>query len=111
MFILRLIESTREYGKGLSWIFRVIPSFAFGDGVLNTSSRSLYAIINGVKEAPTAFEMDIAGGDLLFLFIFGTFYFCLLFAMESAGSSNLLNKFLKRETAVAYIPKEYDDDV
>jgi len=78
---------------------------------LNTSSRAIFAILDGNLDAPTAFELEIAGGDIIFLFVFGTFYFFLIFLVESAGTSNLVNKLLKRETTIAYVPKEFDDDV
>ena len=37
IFILRLIESTREYGKGFAWPLRLLQSFSYGYGLINLS--------------------------------------------------------------------------
>lgn len=43
VYILRLIPLTRKVGLALQWVFRCIPSFCFGYGILNISNRKLYA--------------------------------------------------------------------
>jgi len=50
--------------------------------------------------------MDIAGGDLLFLFLFGTIYFIAIFIIEKLNHIH----FSSSKT-ILYEPKEYDDDV
>lgn len=46
-FILKIIKSTRDAGKALQWIFRLIPSFGYGDGVVTLGNLSLMATIEG----------------------------------------------------------------
>lgn len=38
-FVLRLIESSRDIVKPLSWVIRLLPSFSFGYGIVNISNR------------------------------------------------------------------------
>lgn len=45
MFILRTIESTRDASKALVWIFRLVPSFAFGNGVIRLGNLNILATI------------------------------------------------------------------
>jgi len=111
MFILRIIPSTRDAGKAISWIFRLIPSFAFGDGVLSIASRSLFALLNGTKETPGPFDLDIAGGSILFLALFGVIYFALVFGFETLKNTQGWNSLFSSESSIPYVKKEYDDDV
>jgi len=55
---------------------------------------------------PEAFDMDIAGGDILFLFLFGSIYFIAIFIIEKYSHISCRN-----ENKILYEPKEYDDDV
>ena len=81
-YILRIIESTRKIAKSLMWIMRFFPSFSFGFGLLNVTSRSLYAKneFNGVEKDFS--DIDIAGGDILFLGLMGPIYMMLVFLFE-----------------------------
>jgi len=45
MFILNVIQSTRDAAKALVWIFRLVPSFAFGNGVVRLGNLSFLAIL------------------------------------------------------------------
>jgi ATP-binding cassette, subfamily A (ABC1), member 3 len=45
VFLLRVLgDSTNPVGKGLAWGLRLYPAFAFGEGVLNIGSVTLYGI-------------------------------------------------------------------
>jgi hypothetical protein len=45
-FLLRFLGSgSNPVGRGLAWIFRIYPAFAFGEGLLNMGSGSLYGQI------------------------------------------------------------------
>lgn len=42
-FLLRILASeSNPAGRGLAWLLRLHPSFAFGEGLLNMGSGSLY---------------------------------------------------------------------
>jgi len=90
---------------------RLIPSFSFGYGVLNIGNRSLYATKDGKKLAYGAFDMNIAGGDVLMLSLEGVVYMLLIFLYEHLSHRKGFSEMISGEGKVAYVPKEYDDDV
>lgn len=49
-FILRIIPSTADAAKVLTWFLRFIPSFCFGGGLINIGSRKLFGTIEGKDE-------------------------------------------------------------
>lgn len=82
IFILKIIKSTRDAGNALQWIFRLIPSFAFGDGVVNLGNLALMATIEGKKTPYKAWGLDASGAGVLYLFLEGAIYFGLIFVLE-----------------------------
>lgn len=75
-------------------MFRLIPSFAFGYGVLNVGSRNLYSQMENKKELDGPFEMNIAGGDILFLACFGLAYILMIFVYEYLQNTVIFNRIL-----------------
>jgi len=61
---------------------RFIPSFAFGYGIINIGNRALYATLANTKVLSGPFDMNIAGGDVMYLAFSGPLYFILLFLFE-----------------------------
>jgi len=45
MFFLIIEPSSKDLIEVLVWIFRVLPSFAFGNGILNISNTELWTRI------------------------------------------------------------------
>lgn len=44
-YLLRILgSSSNPIGRGIAWVLRIYPSFAFGEGLLNMGSGSLYGI-------------------------------------------------------------------
>lgn len=44
-FLLRVLgEGSNPVGRGIAWVLRLYPSFAFGEGLLNIGSVTLYGI-------------------------------------------------------------------
>jgi ATP-binding cassette subfamily A (ABC1) protein 3 len=42
ILVLRWIsESSNKIGRGIAWLLRIIPSFSFGEGLLNISSMKI----------------------------------------------------------------------
>lgn len=90
---------------------RLIPSFSFGYGILNIGNRSLYAIKDGLSTPYGTFEPNIAGGDIIFLCIEGIAYTLLVFLYEYLSHKKGFSALISGEEKVAYVKKEYDDDV
>ncbi|KAL4478578.1 hypothetical protein ABPG74_006813 [Tetrahymena malaccensis] len=111
IFILRIIESTESAGIALGWIFRIIPSFSFGYGIMNIGNRNLYAFQNNSKELDSPFSIDIAGADIIFMLIEGVIYYLLVFLIENYSQISFLNNMFSKEKSVEYQPKEYDEEV
>lgn len=102
VFILRIIKSTHSVGLALGWIFRFIPSFAFGYGVLNVGSRTFYSQVDKVDVVYDTFDLNIAGGDILFMSIGGIVYFVLVFIYESVAHKKGFSEMLSGENKIAY---------
>lgn len=42
-FVLRILGTgTSSVGRGIAWVLRILPSFSFGEGLINLGSKSLY---------------------------------------------------------------------
>lgn len=55
IIVLRWVNaSSNKAGRGVAWAFRIIPSFAFGEGLINMGSTTLISQIenNGVDMSP-----------------------------------------------------------
>ena len=61
---------------------RLFPSFSFGYGIINISSKVAYAVLEGNFTPYDIYDMNIAGGDVLFMAIEGVVYFLLVFVVE-----------------------------
>jgi ATP-binding cassette subfamily A (ABC1) protein 3 len=110
-WILRLIESTRDGSKIAAWFIRIFPSFCFSFGILNVTNKSTYALVEGYKNPKDTYDLDIAGGDIMYLCLGGVVYMILVFVIEMLEDSGQLQKFGSRELSIPYIPKQLDDDV
>jgi len=45
-FVLRILNTdTGAVGRGIAWVLRLYPSFAFGEGLLNIGSVNIYGTI------------------------------------------------------------------
>jgi ATP-binding cassette subfamily A (ABC1) protein 3 len=83
-FLLRFLgEASNPAGRGLAWFLRLYPAFAFGEGLLNMGSGSLYGTYenNGKALDPLALEMSLA--PIIYLAIGSCVYFALLFVIEA----------------------------
>ena len=79
--------------------------------MLNIGNRSLYATNDDKKVPYGTFDMDIAGGDVLMLSLEGVVYMLLIFLYEYLSHRKGFSEMISGEGKVAYVPKEYDDDV
>lgn len=78
-------SSTRDVGKALRWVFRLVPSFCFGNGLFNVG-MDIFAVLDG-EDSYDAFEIDGAGADILFLGIDTIIYVIMLIIGEYIETS------------------------
>ena len=90
IWILRLIPSTRDGSKIAHWFIRIFPSFSFSYGILNITSKNTYSYIENYQPPKDALDLDIAGGDVMFLALSGFVYIIILLIIESLEDSGRL---------------------
>ena len=62
-YILSVIPSTKDAGEALKYIFRLVPSYCLGEGILNLANRQLSSLLFHVS----ATDAVTLGGTALFL--------------------------------------------
>lgn len=60
----------------------MIPSFAFGEGLVNMGSVSLLSIFENSGKTMSTFALEVALAPIIFLAVFGSFYIALMFILE-----------------------------
>lgn len=106
IFVLRLIESTRDVGDALMWVPLVVPTYCTIGGIVIIALKD--PIANTRKETPPdALSFEAAGGNLLFLVLHFFFWTTLLVLIEMGCCNFLRQKGKKIEDE----PEELDDDV
>jgi len=96
-FVLKIIPSTREIAFDITWALRIIPSYAFGNGILTIGNINLYARILRLGTSTDPFDLDNAGGDLLFMGLFGMIYLLLTLIYEVVKNTEFFNKLFSKE--------------
>jgi len=66
----------------LVWIFRILPSFCLGDGILSLAAEKMYSPIYNDGDELSPFDIRFAGGDILFLILTGIVCTILIFVCE-----------------------------
>lgn len=88
--VLRSYDSTRNVGKVIQWIFRIVPSFALADGVNTICYKDLYAMLeNDTPDSDLSFS--VAGGNVLFLLILFPISILMIMFFESSCSKSLFS--------------------
>lgn len=57
-------------------------------------------------DIPSAFKLDIAGGDIILMFVEGLVYLGILFLIEWMQHVGSISRYFTKEESVKYIPKE-----
>lgn len=64
VFILQIVDSTKPAADALRWIFRLVPSFCLGDGIINLASVEAAKAFGGDD---TPWSMDVTGWDIVYM--------------------------------------------
>ncbi|KAL4476000.1 hypothetical protein ABPG72_007886 [Tetrahymena utriculariae] len=109
--ILRYFDSTRQVYLKFSWIMRFHPTFAIYDGFANIAGIKYIQLKENLNELPDQTNLDVMGGDLMYLILTFIMYSFLLIFLEvyrnkkSIFASNLEQKY-------PYVrPSNIDSDV
>ena len=82
VFVLRLLDSTKDIGDVVMWFGRPIPSYNLCGGLILIALKDTIAS-NRKEDAPSALSFDAAGGDVLFLALHPFVWLALLAMFES----------------------------
>lgn len=66
VFILGIVPSTEGIATVLSYIFRIIPSYCLGDGIINLA---LHQVKQSLNNSDSAWSLDIVGYDIIYMAI------------------------------------------
>lgn len=110
IFIMLLFEESKEAGKALRWVFRLVPSFCFGFGILNIGSIDIFAFVLE-EEDLEPLDVESAGGDLIFMGVDFFLYLIILFIAEFIQSKPWILKRFKRDVKPENEEYETDQDV
>lgn len=69
-----------DVALGISWVLRICPQFALGNGFMNLSFMAFFDFLDGTTYTPL--DMRITGNSLVFMAIFTIVYFVLLLIVE-----------------------------
>ncbi|CUG36520.1 ABC transporter, putative [Bodo saltans] len=64
VFILSIVDSTKDVSKVLAYIFRIVPSYALGDGIINLA---ILPMNRAFGSDDTQWTMSVAGADILYM--------------------------------------------
>ncbi len=67
VFILKIIDSTKEVGDILGWVFKLVPSFCLTDTIMFDSSKARLFLIRPSLKKDSDFDVTLIGGNVLFL--------------------------------------------
>ena len=79
VYILSVIDSTKELGEALRWIFRLVPSYCLGEGIINLASLSIFNAFTG-KQDPL--QMKTTGYGILYMALEFPFFFLLTLIID-----------------------------
>lgn len=105
--VLRVIEGTNKIAKGLHWVFRLFPSFSFTYSLLNMGNREVYAILEKHDEVKSPWDIDIAGGDVIFLGFTPFLYFFLVLLVEYLRTKRSFVKLFQKD--VEFVEQSAED--
>ncbi|CAI2386282.1 unnamed protein product [Moneuplotes crassus] len=69
ILVMQTIKSTQNIAKTLRWLPRIFPIYSMINGITQISIRSLIARQEGLDDTENSLNLNIAGGDAMFLAI------------------------------------------
>ena len=103
ILVLRFIDKTSsDIGRGIAWPLRIIPSYCFGEGLINMGSVNLISLNEKERgeEPYEVFDIEIALAPIIFLIIFTVIYTTLVFVFESLQNNESFRRYFSKETNI-----------
>lgn len=110
-YILNTIESTKATNKVLMWFFRLFPSFSLGHSMLQICSSSLLTSLGGATVDVNLVGWDVAGPDILYLFVTAPLYMIAIVVVDYILHSPLAALGRHLDPQVSNQEEELDVDV
>jgi ABC-type multidrug transport system ATPase subunit len=93
VFILGLMDSTKDVADPLRFVLRLIPAFALGDGIIKLAFLSATASLTGNTDSPFSFEH--IGYDLLYMGLLVPFFALLTLFLDHPSGSTALARVIR----------------
>jgi len=109
--LIIISDITRDVAKVMIYPFYMVsPVFCLSYGLMTVGNRDAYQLAFGLEHEPGAFDWNITGGSLLFLFLHFTIGTLVVFLIEFLGNVTFFRNFMAARDPG---PSDYtpDDDV
>eukprot|EP00928_Gymnodinium_smaydae_P017948 TRINITY_DN16841_c2_g1_i1.p1 TRINITY_DN16841_c2_g1~~TRINITY_DN16841_c2_g1_i1.p1 ORF type:complete len:2152 (-),score=460.50 TRINITY_DN16841_c2_g1_i1:58-5934(-) len=116
-YILSVIDSTKDVNRSLMWVYRLFPGFCLGHGLFEICMNSVAASQVHMKAQLDLLAWDVAGKDVLCLYVAAPLYFALAVLVDYLQSSplaaygKLSDPVMLGATASGEEEEEVDEDV
>jgi ABC-type multidrug transport system ATPase subunit len=107
--ILSFIESTKEAADVLVFIFRVVPAFCLGDGILNLAAIDAAKAFVAVEQH--AFDMDVLGWNLVYMAIEIPVFIAITFVLDHPARKMRAEMLFGEQGVEPEVIEEEDEDV
>ena len=114
--IMDLIPNTKDTSTNLKWFLRLFPQYALGNGLLNIKDIDYVGLkvpTPGVAMAKSAFDKDVTGKNLVYMFCSCIVYTVLAIAIDFLlvkFAANSLTSSLGLKQSQAILPSAPEDD-
>jgi ATP-binding cassette subfamily A (ABC1) protein 3 len=113
--ILRLIDSTKNVGDILTWVFKVIPTYCLTEAIIYDTSKTRFFLVRPELKKDSDYDVTLIGGNILVLMIHCSLWLFVLLLIE-AGAFSWTSRILALLPKNRIIPKtdeqlSLDEDV
>lgn len=106
--IMSAIQSTKHVNEQLRYVYRLVPTYSFGEIIVNLMTRDT-VLIWGAEQSVTSYKL--VGKPFIYLACESVVYFCILLLIEYVLATPSLYIALCRIGAVEDEPEEEDQDI
>jgi ATP-binding cassette subfamily A (ABC1) protein 1 len=121
VFVMRLIPSTCQINRDLMFVYRMVPLFSLGNGLLNIANGVLtlqagdcYDIeddFGGIQDTYDPFMLEIIGYEVIYLSCSAIFYMLLAIGIDYLRANPELATKIFSDPKVVDAPYDVDSDV